>query len=106
MGYASLERVCAPPHEVMPKAKTAALRALDLDETFSEAHTALANVYLFYDYDWTGAEKELKRAIELNPSSADAHDLYGLYFTALTQFEQGLAEGRRAHDLDPHPLLI
>ena len=106
LAYASLASVYAPPHEVMPKAKTAALRALDLDETFSEAHTALANVYLFYDYDWTGADKELKRAIELNPSSADAHDLYGLYFTALTQFEQGLAECRRAHDLDPLSLLI
>jgi eukaryotic-like serine/threonine-protein kinase len=106
LAYASLASVYAPPHEAMPKAKAAALRALDLDETLSEAHTALANVHLFYEYDWTAAEKELKRAIELNPSSADAHDLYGSYFTALTQFEQGIAESRRAHDLDPLSLLI
>jgi len=106
LAYSSLASTYAPPHEVMPKAKAAAVRALDLDETLSEAHTALANVHLFYDYDWTGAEKELKRAIELNPSSAAAHDLYGNYFTALKQFEQGLAEGRRAHDLDPLSLLI
>jgi tetratricopeptide (TPR) repeat protein len=90
----------------MPKARAAALQALALDETLSEAHTALAYVYVFYDYDWTRAEKELKRAIELNPSSADAHDLYGNYFTALMQFEQGIGEIRRAHDLDPLSLRI
>jgi serine/threonine protein kinase/tetratricopeptide (TPR) repeat protein len=104
--YASLASVYAPPREVMPQAKTAALRALQLDETLSEAHTALATVHLFYDYDWTGAEKELKRAIELNPSSAAAHDLYGNFLHALTQFEPAVAEGRRAHDLDPLSLPI
>jgi serine/threonine-protein kinase len=104
--YAGLGSLYAPPHEVMVKARAAALQALALDETLSEAHTALANVYVFYDYDWTRAERELKRAIELNPSSADAHDLYGNYFTALTQFEQGIAEIRRARDLDPLSLRI
>ena len=99
--YSGLTPDHKPPQEVMPKAKAEALRAIELDETLSEAHTALAVVRMYYDWDWIAAEKELKRAIELNPSSADAHDQYGNYFCALAQFEASIAESRRAHDLDP-----
>jgi TolB-like protein/Flp pilus assembly protein TadD len=101
IAYASLASVYAPPREVMPKAKAAAMKALALDDTLPDAHIALGSVHLFFDWDWSGAEAELKRAIELNPSSAQAHDLYGLYFAALQKFDPAIAEIRRARDLDP-----
>src|SRR5437764_9749742 len=65
-----------PPKEKMPKAKAAAMRALELDETLAEAHTSLARVLHIYDWDWPGAEKEFKRAIELNPRYATTHQWY------------------------------
>ena len=99
--YANLASVFAPPREVMPQAKAAAQKALQLDDTLSEAHTALAFVLMMFDWDWSGTERELKRAIQLNPSSADAHDFYGNYFTALGQFPEAIAESRRARELDP-----
>jgi tetratricopeptide (TPR) repeat protein len=90
----------------MPKAKAAAMKALALDDTLPDARIALASVHLFFDWDWAGAETELKRAIELNPSSAQAHDLYGLYFAALQKFDPAIAEIRRARDLDPLSLRL
>jgi len=104
--YASLASIFAPPKDVMPKAKAAAEKALQLDDTLSEAHTALAFVKMMFDWDWAGTEKELKRAIELNPNSAEAHDLYGNYFTALEQYPEAITESRRAHELDPLSLRI
>jgi tetratricopeptide (TPR) repeat protein len=77
-----------------------------LDDTLPDAHIALGSVHLFFDWDWAGAEAELKRAIELNPSSAQAHDLYGLYFAALQKFDPAIAEIRRARDLDPLSLRL
>jgi len=104
--YSSLTPDHSSPREVMPRAKAEALRAIELDETLSEAHTALAVVRMYYDWDWIAAERELRRAIELNPSSADAHDQYGNYFCALAQFEPSIAESRRARDLDPLSVVI
>ena len=66
-----------PPREVMPKAKEAALRALSLDDGLAEAHAALGLILILYDYDFAGAEREFKRAIELNPNYATAHHFYG-----------------------------
>jgi TolB-like protein/DNA-binding winged helix-turn-helix (wHTH) protein/Flp pilus assembly protein TadD len=94
------------PMEAMPKAKAAALKALELDESLSEAHTALGNVYFWYDWNWTAAQKEVKRAVELNPNSASAHDLYAFYFAALGRGEEGLAEIELSHELDPLSLAI
>src|SRR5207253_9277877 len=68
-----------PPREAMPKAREAAVKALRIDDTLAEAHTSLASVQAFYDYDLPGAEKEFKRAIELNPGSASAHQWFGWY---------------------------
>ena len=65
--------------EAMPKARAAAKRALELDETLAEAHAALANVIAFYDWDWAAAERKFQRAIELNPNYASAHHFYGQY---------------------------
>ena len=90
-----------PPNEAMPKAKKAALEAVRLDDNLAEGHTSLAYVRLSYDWDLDGAEREFKRAIELNPGYATAHHWYGHYFLARGQTEQALAEVRRAQVLDP-----
>lgn len=90
-----------PPHETMPKANRAALRALELEEASAEAHTALATVKLRYDWDWPGAERELKRAIELKPAHAEAHQAYADCLVAMSRNDAGLAELKIAEELDP-----
>jgi tetratricopeptide (TPR) repeat protein len=77
------------------------LRALELDESLAEAHTALARVLAVYDWDWAGAEKEFKRAIELNPRYAGAHQWYGGYFELMGRTDESLAERKKALELDP-----
>ena len=89
------------PREKMLKAKAAAIRALELDDSLSEAHTSLARVLAVYDWDSKGAEKEFKRAIELNPRNAIAHQWYGGYFEAIGRHNESIAERKRACDLDP-----
>jgi eukaryotic-like serine/threonine-protein kinase len=95
-----------PPREKMPKAKAAAMRALQLDELLAEAHTSLARVLAVYDWDWAGAEKEFKRAIELNPRYAVAHQWYGGYFEATGRHDESIAERKRAQELDPLSLIM
>jgi DNA-binding winged helix-turn-helix (wHTH) protein/TolB-like protein/Tfp pilus assembly protein PilF len=90
-----------PPKEDMPKAKAAATRALELDETLAEAHCALAYVLGWFDHDWPGAERELKRSLELNPNYATAHQRYGWYLLARGQLDAALEEMKRAQELDP-----
>ena len=90
-----------PPREKMPLAKTAAMKALQLDDTLVEAHTALARVLFAYDWDWPGAEKEFKRAIELNPHYALAHQWYGGYLSTTGRFREADAEQKRALELEP-----
>ena len=90
-----------PATEVMPKAKGAAEKALQLDETLAEAHTSLGGVKFWYDFDWAGGESELRRAIVLNPSYALAHDYYGNLLTYQGRFDEALAEFKRAIKLDP-----
>jgi serine/threonine-protein kinase len=93
------------PKEVYPKARTAALKALELDDMLAQAHTALAVVKFGYDWDWSGAEREFKRAIELNPSDSEAHEQYGFYLAFMGQFDEAIAEMRRAQELDPISLV-
>jgi TolB-like protein/Flp pilus assembly protein TadD len=95
-----------PPRETMPKAKMAALRALELDETLAEAHASLGRVLATYEWDWPGAEKEFKRAIELNPRYAVAHQWYGGWLQAMGRHGEAIAERKKAHDLDPLSLVI
>src|SRR5215212_1242611 len=95
-----------PPNEVLPKAKVAALKAMQLDETLAEPHVSLAHVTYYYDRDWAGAEREFKKAIELNPNYPQAHFWYGVYLSVIVRREEALIEIRRAQDLDPISLPI
>jgi tetratricopeptide (TPR) repeat protein len=99
--YTDLRSVYVAPREVMPKAKAAAMKALELNETLPEGHAALGNVMMFYDYDWQGAERELKRAIELRPSYAEAHAVYGRLLSATKRFDEAKAQILEARKLDP-----
>jgi serine/threonine protein kinase/Flp pilus assembly protein TadD len=94
------------PREAMPKAREAAVKALRIDEQLAEAHTSLASVQAFYDYDLPGSEKEFKRAIELNAGSASAHQWYGWYLAVLGRADESLKELKRAQELDPLSLTI
>ena len=89
------------PKEAYPRAKEAALKALELDEALGEAHASLGEIRTDYDWDWAGAEKEFKRAIELNPGYATAHQWYAYYLTVVGRFNEAFAEAKRAHELDP-----
>src|SRR5438309_5009069 len=95
--YAGADR-----REAGSKAKEAAIKALRLDPTLAEAHTALGKVLFFSEIDLAGAMREYKRAVELKPNDADAHHWYGNdTLSALGQFEEAIVEGRRAVELDP-----
>ncbi len=89
------------PRVAMPKAKTAALQALVIDDTLAEAHTSLARVLAVYDWNWTDAEKEFKRAIELNPRYAVAHQWYGGYLERTGHINEAISERKLALELDP-----
>ena len=95
-----------PPNVAMPKAKDAALKALAMDADLAEAHESLAHILSDYDFDFAGAEKEYKRAIELNPNLASAHQWYGEMLTELGRYEEGMAEIDRALYLDPLSLIM
>ncbi|OLB35152.1 MAG: hypothetical protein AUH11_15495 [Acidobacteria bacterium 13_2_20CM_57_17] len=95
-----------PPSEAWPKAKAAAMQALDIDDSLAEAHTSLGLVKEHFEWDWTGAEQEFKRAIELNPNLATAHHWYGDYLTNMGRFEEGMAQTKKAQELDPLSLII
>jgi eukaryotic-like serine/threonine-protein kinase len=87
--------------DVFPKAEAAAIKALEIDDTLAEAHTAFGSVKALYKWDWTGAEREFKRAIALDPSNAHAHNRYVLFLIWMGRFDEGLTESKRAEDLDP-----
>ncbi len=95
-----------PQNELMPKARTAALRALELDESLAEAHASLALIRENYDYDWSGAEKEFRRAIQLGPQYATAHQWYAEFLSWQGRFEEAFAESGQARQLDPLSLII
>ena len=90
----------------MPKAKSFALKALELDETLAEAHTTLAFVNENYDFDMPAAEAGFKRAIELKPNHAIAHQFYGGFLVQTGRIDEGLAEVRRALELEPYSAAI
>jgi adenylate cyclase len=94
------------PKQTYPLSKAAAMRALEIDNQLAEAHTSLAYAMYRYDWDWTAAEKEFKRSLELNPNYASAHQWYASYLSALGRSEEALAQIRRAQELDPLSLII
>jgi serine/threonine-protein kinase len=90
-----------PSRETFPKAKAAALRALEIDDTLAQAHTALAFAHEDFDWDFSAAEKEFRRAIELDPKYPTVHHWYSLYLSRVGRHEQAVAEAERANELDP-----
>jgi TolB-like protein/Tfp pilus assembly protein PilF len=95
-----------PPREALPRAKAAATKALEIDNTLAEAHTSLAVVMMQYDWDWAGTEREFQRAIELNPNYATAHQWYAEYLAAMGRLDEAIAKVKRAEELDPLSLII
>lgn len=95
-----------PPHDAFPRAKAAATRALELDETLAEGHTSLAYVQWAFDWDWAAAEWGFKRAVTLQPGYATAHQWYAEFLTARGRHDEASAEIARAQLLDPLSLIV
>jgi serine/threonine-protein kinase len=94
-----------PPAESFPRARTAAEKALRIDDTLTDAHAYLAFVKIWFDWEWENAENELKRALELNPNSAEAHRAYAILLSQVRRFEEAVVHGERARQLDPLALI-
>jgi TolB-like protein len=110
-GLADAYRSLAPTSEVpsketLPKAQAAATKALELDETLAEPHGTLALIHSWFDWDWAAAEREAKRAIELNPNSGFSHIAYAQFLSHFGHDQEAIAEATRARDLDPLSLII
>jgi len=109
LGYAAVTETYGPlgyggylsPAEVRPRMRAAALRALELDDGLAEAHSALATWLAFYDWSWTAAEKEYRRAIDLNPNYFLARQWYGLLLGDLGRPGEALEQMQKATELDP-----
>jgi serine/threonine-protein kinase len=99
--YSSYGMMYTSGCEEYPKARNAALKALELDDSLADAHMALGVMLLTFEWDWTGAERSFKRAIELGPDNADVHREYANYLAFMTRFEEAMTEAQRAIDLDP-----
>jgi TolB-like protein/Tfp pilus assembly protein PilF/predicted Ser/Thr protein kinase len=95
-----------PPAEAYMRAKEAALKALELDSELAEAHTALGLILCDYEWDWSTAEKEFKRAIELNPAYETAHHWYAFLLSYHRRVDEAIAEMHKAYDLDPLSLVV
>ena len=89
------------PQEARPKAKAAALKALEIDDSLAEAHTTLADTYLYYDWDFPKSQQEFQRAIAANPNYPTAHQWYSEYLYTVGRFDDSIAEAKRAQELDP-----
>lgn len=93
-------------HEALPRAKAAALKALEIDETIAEPHVSLAHIKYYYDRNWVAAEQQYKRALELNPNHATAHQWYAIFLMSVGRFNDALAQAKRSQELDPLSLPI
>lgn len=108
LGHAGMAEACALlglvtlPDKVVPKARTAAVRALELDDNLAEAHLTLGFILDRFDWEWADAEKEYRRAIQLNPRQAHSHSRYALYLMRMRRWDEAVAEARAGLDLDPH----
>lgn len=104
--YFRLSNVHFPPREVLPKAKEAALRAVEIDPELAEAHASLGLVKVYYDHDWNGAEYEFRKAVRLNPDLVLAHQRFGSYLTFMGRFEESIRHYETALEIDPFSLQI
>jgi len=95
-----------PPHDAMPKAKAAAMKAIEIDDGLAEAWTSLGSVRWWFDWDWQGAEEAYRRAVELNPNYPTAHDGYGMLLAARGRYDEAVEHFAKASDLDPLSLII
>jgi tetratricopeptide (TPR) repeat protein len=100
-GYTSIEG-----EEAYPKAKEMVTKALDMDESLAEAHTALGFLKIWYEWDWEAGEAALKRAVQLRPGHVTAHHWYTEYLSAMGRHEEAIAEAAKAYELDPFSPLI
>jgi serine/threonine-protein kinase len=98
--------VDSPPREAIPKAKTHAENALALDAGLAEAHALLGRIYTFYDWTWEEADREYKRALILNPNSANAHIFFASLLSLTGRHDRAVEEARRARELDPLSIFI
>lgn len=94
------------PDEAFPRAKAAIQHALEIDDGAAEAHTSLGYITQMYEWNWSEAEREFKRAVELNPSYATGHHWHATYRMMVGQFDEAIEEIRRAQELDPLSLII
>jgi TolB-like protein/Tfp pilus assembly protein PilF len=94
------------PKEAMPKAKTAAMKALEIDDTLAEAHSSLAGFIHMFDWNLPAAESEYQRAVAFNPSYATAHQWYALLLAQMGRLDESIVESKRAQELDPLSLVI
>jgi tetratricopeptide (TPR) repeat protein len=95
-----------PSKDALSRAKAAASKAIEIDDTLAEAHASLAFIAETYEWDWATAEREYKRALELNPGDARTHHWYAGYLMYVGRFDEGIAEAKRARDLDPLSLPV
>ncbi|KPL03963.1 MAG: hypothetical protein AMJ90_02570 [candidate division Zixibacteria bacterium SM23_73_2] len=94
------------PKESIPRAEEAATRAMEIDDALAEAYEALAHVRILYDWNWSEAKQEFKRAIQLNPGFATAKQRYSLLLTVMGQLNEAIAQIKQAQELDPLSLII
>jgi serine/threonine-protein kinase len=94
------------PRLIMPQAKAAAMRAIQLDQTHGEAYASLAQIKFIYDWEWKAAEADFQHALRVSPTYPTAHQWHGEFIASTALFDQGLAELKRARDLDPLSLII
>jgi TolB-like protein/DNA-binding winged helix-turn-helix (wHTH) protein/Flp pilus assembly protein TadD len=95
-----------PPKEVFPKAKQAALKAIEIDGTLAEPHAALGITMMVYDRDWASAEREFRRSVSLNPNYGQGHQWYALSLAAAGRMAEAIAEAKRAQQAEPLSLAV
>lgn len=95
-----------PPEESLPKMKEATFRSLEIDDEIAESHVSLARMKFWHEWDFEGADREFKRAIELNPSQAEAHEQYSMFLGITEKPDEALHYSRKAIELDPFSLMI
>jgi TolB-like protein/Tfp pilus assembly protein PilF/predicted Ser/Thr protein kinase len=99
--YSALHTYYRSPAEVMPRAKQAAMKAIELDPNLASAHVTLGDVHLIFDWDWNGAAEEYRKALDINPSLPEAELGYADYLATLGRFDEAVSHIQRAYLIDP-----